>query len=127
MHAVRTGNLVYTSGQTSKWGGKEIKGQVGAEVTVEQGYEAARYCVLGCLAAIHTLCGSIDKVVRIVKVLGMVNVAPGFVDTPSVIHGASDTLIEVFGDAGHHARSAVGMTIPANYAVEVELIAEVRD
>jgi enamine deaminase RidA (YjgF/YER057c/UK114 family) len=127
MHAVRTGNLVYTSGQVSRWDGEEIKGKVGADLTVEQGYAAARLCTLSALAAVRTLTGSLDNVVRVVKVLGMVNVAPGFDDTPNVIHGCSDLLIAVFGEAGRHARSAVGMTIPFNYAVEVELIVEVAD
>ena len=125
MLAVRTGNLIYTSGQVSRWGGQEIKGKLGADLTVEQGYTAALYSALGCLAAVKTLAGSLDNVVRIVKVLGMVNVAPGFDNTPAVIHGCSDLLLEVFGEAGRHARSAVGMTIPNNYAVEIELIAEV--
>ena len=125
MHAVRTGNLVYTAGQVSRWGDKEIKGKVGADLTLEQGYEAARYAALNCLSAIHTAAGGIDKVVRIVKVLGMVNVAPGFNNTPGVIHGCSDLLNEVFGEAGGHARSAVGMTLPADFAVEIEMIAEV--
>lgn len=126
MLAKRVGNLIYTSGQVSRWGGNELKGKLGADLTVEQGYEGARWSALGCLAAVKTLAGSLDNVVQIVKVLGMVNVAPGFDDTPGVIHGCSDLLIEVFGEAGRHARSAVGMTIPLNYAVEVELIAEVR-
>lgn len=126
MLAVRTGNLVFTSGQVSRWDGVEIKGKLGADLSVEEGYNAARMCALGCLAAVKTLAGSLDNVVRIVKVLGMVNVAPGFDNTPAVIHGCSDLLLEVFGEAGRHARSAVGMTIPLNYAVEIELIAEVR-
>jgi len=126
MHAVRTGNLIYTSGQVSRWQGKEVKGQLGADVSVEEGYEGAKFSALCCLQAVHTLTGSIDNVVRVVKVLGMVNVAPGFVQTPAVIHGASDLFIEVFGDAGRHARSAVGMTIPDNFSVEVEAIFEVR-
>jgi enamine deaminase RidA (YjgF/YER057c/UK114 family) len=126
MHAVRTGNLIYTSGQVSRWGGQEIKGRLGDDLTVEQGYEAARLSALSCLSAVKTLAGSLDNVVRIVKVLGMVNVAPGFDNTPGVIHGCSDLLLEVFGAAGKHARSAVGMTLPFNYAVEIELIAEVR-
>jgi enamine deaminase RidA (YjgF/YER057c/UK114 family) len=126
MHAVRTGNLIYTSGQVSRWGGDEVKGQLGKDVTVEQGYEGAKMSALCCLQAVHTLAGSIDNVVRVVKVLGMVNVAPGFVQTPDVIHGASDLFIEVFGEAGRHARSAVGMTIPGNYSVEVEAIFEMK-
>lgn len=125
MHAVRTGNLVYTSGQVSRWGEVLIKGKLGDDLTVEQGYEAARLCALNCLRATHQLVG-LDNVARVVKVLGMVNVAPGFNNTPGVIHGASDLFIAVFGEAGRHARSAVGMTIPDNFAVEVEAIFEVR-
>jgi enamine deaminase RidA (YjgF/YER057c/UK114 family) len=126
MHAVRTGNLIYTSGQVSRWGDREMKGKVGGDLSVEQGYEAARFSALSCLRAIKTLAGSLDNVVQVVKVLGMVNVAPGFDNTPGVIHGCSDLLLEVFGTAGQHARSAVGMTLPMNYAVEIEMIVEVR-
>jgi enamine deaminase RidA (YjgF/YER057c/UK114 family) len=124
--AVRTGNLIYTSGQTSQWAGQEVKGKVGADLTVEEGYAAARLCALNCLRAVKTLTGSLDSIVQCVKVLGMVNVAPGFANTPGVMHGCSDLLVEVFGEVGRHARSAVGMTIPFNYAVEVELIVEVQ-
>jgi enamine deaminase RidA (YjgF/YER057c/UK114 family) len=102
----------------------EIKGHIGADLSVEQGYHAARLSTLNALQAVHSLVG-LDSVVRIVKVLGMVNVAPGFDNTPAVIHGCSDLLLEVFGDAGRHARSAVGMVIPFNFATEVELIVEV--
>jgi enamine deaminase RidA (YjgF/YER057c/UK114 family) len=126
MLAVRTGNLIYTAGSVSRFGGQEIKGKVGGDLTVEQGYEAARLAALAALNAIHALAGGLDNVKQMVKVLGMVNVAPGFDNTPGVIHGCSDLLLEVFGEAGRHARSAVGMTIPFNFAVEVELIAEVR-
>ncbi|GAB4439977.1 MAG: RidA family protein [Chloroflexi bacterium OHK40] len=126
MLAVRTGNLIFTAGSVSRWGDREIKGKLGADLTVEVGYEAARLCALGCLRAVKALTGSLDAVVQVVKVLGMVNVAPGFDNTPGVIHGCSDLLREVFGEAGRHARSAVGMTIPFNYAVEVEMVVEVR-
>jgi enamine deaminase RidA (YjgF/YER057c/UK114 family) len=126
MHAVRTGNLIYTSGQVSRWGGREVKGKVGRDLSVEQGYEAACFSALNCLSAVKTLAGSLDAVVQVVKVLGMVNVAPHFDNTPAVIHGCSDLLLEVFGAAGRHARSAVGMTLPLNYAVEIEMIVEVR-
>ena len=126
MNAVRTGNLIYTSGQVSRWGDREIKGRLGTDLTVEQGYEAARFSALSCLRAIKQLAGSLDNVVQVVKVLGMVNVAPDFDNTPGVIHGCSDLLLEVFGEAGRHARSAVGMTLPQNFAVEVEMIVEVR-
>jgi enamine deaminase RidA (YjgF/YER057c/UK114 family) len=125
MLAVRTGNLIYTSGAVSRFGAQEIKGKLGADLTVEQGYEAARLSTLAALAGVKTLAGSLDAVARVVKVLGMVNVAPGFDNTPGVIHGCSDLLLELFGEAGRHARSAVGMTIPLNYAVEIELIVEV--
>ena len=117
MHAVRTGNLVYTSGQVSRFGGKEIIGKVGSDVSVEQGYEGAKMSALCCLQAVKTLTGSLDNVVRVIKVLGMVNVAPGFSNTPAVIHGASDLFLEVFGEAGRHARSAVGMQIPSEYEI----------
>jgi len=128
MHAVRTGNLVYTSGQVSRFGGKEVIGKVGRDVTVEQGYEGAKLSALCCLQAVKTLVGSLDNVVRVVKVLGMVNAAEGFTQTPDVIHGCSDLLNEVFGPVGRHARSAVGLyQLPANYAVEIEMIFEVRD
>ncbi len=123
---MRTGNLIYTSGQVSAWNGVEIRGKLGQDLTVEEGYEAARMSALNALAAVKTLAGSLDNVVRVVKVLGMVNVGPGFNDTPGVIHGCSDLLLEVFGDAGRHARSAVGMTIPFDFAVEVEIIVEVK-
>ena len=126
MHAVRTGNLIYTSGQVSRWGDREIKGKVGRDLTLDQGYKAARFSALNCLAAVKTLTGSLDNVVQFVKVLGMVNVAPDFDNTPGVIHGCSDLLNEVFGEAGRHARSAVGMTLPFNFAVEIEMIVEVK-
>jgi enamine deaminase RidA (YjgF/YER057c/UK114 family) len=126
MHAVRTGNLIYTSGQVSRWGDREIKGRLGRDLSVEQGYEAARFSALSCLRAIKSLAGSLDNVAQFVKVLGMVNAAPDFDNTPAVIHGCSDLLLEVFGPAGRHARSAVGMTLPLNYAVEIEMIVEVK-
>jgi enamine deaminase RidA (YjgF/YER057c/UK114 family) len=126
MLAVRTGNLVYTSGSVSRWGDKQIIGKVGKDLTVEEGYEGAKFAALNCLQATKSLIGSLDNIVRTIKMLGMVNVAPGFNNTPGVIHGASDLLIAVFGDAGRHARSAVGMQIPSDFAVEVEIIFEVK-
>lgn len=127
LQAVRTGSMVYVSGQLSRWGDKEWKGKVGADVTLEQAQEAAKICALNSLRAVKTLVGSLDNVVRVVKVFGMVNVAQGFDATPSVINGASEFLREVFpGEAGHHARSAVGMVLPLNFAVELEMIVEVK-
>ncbi len=124
--AVRTGNLVYTSGQLPMQGGKlPAEGKVGAEVTADDGKALARICGLNALAAVHALVG-IDSVVRIVKVVGFVASAPGFNGQPAVINGASELLGEVFGPAGAHARSAVGVSeLPLNAPVEVELIVEI--
>lgn len=124
--AVRTGNLVYTAGQLPMQGGKlPAEGKVGAEVTAEDGKALARVCALNALAAVHSLVG-IDSVVRVVKVVGFVASAPGFNGQPGVINGASELLGEVFGPAGSHARSAVGVSeLPLNAPVEVELIVEV--
>lgn len=122
--AQRVGNLVYTSGQVSTWDGKEVKGRVGSELTLEQGQEAALFCTLNCLRAIRTVVPSLDEIRRFVKVLGMVNVAPGFDDTTHVIDGCSTFLRETFGDHGRHARSAVGMTLPYGWAVEIEMVVE---
>jgi enamine deaminase RidA (YjgF/YER057c/UK114 family) len=125
--AVRTGNLVYTSGQLPLQSGDLTHiGKIGAEVPPEQGKVAARTCALNALAAIDALVG-IDSVVRVVKLVGFVASAPGFNGQPAVINGASEFLGEVFGDSGAHARSAVGVSeLPLNAPVEVELIVEVR-
>lgn len=123
--AVQSGNLVYTSGSVSRFGGVEIKGLVGSDLTIEEGYEACKLSTLSALQAIHSLVG-IDNVVRVFKVFGMVNTAPGFNSTTAVVHGASELINTVFGGNGQHARSAVGMVIPFNFASEVELIAEVK-
>ncbi len=125
--AVRSGSLVYTSGQLPIVDGElKYAGKVGAEVSVEDAKAAAQICALNALAAVHDLVG-LDSVVRIVKVVGFVASAPGFTDQPIVINGASEFLGAVFGDAGVHARSAVGVAeLPKNTSVEVELIAEVR-
>ena len=124
--AVRTGNLVYTSGQLPLIGGEVTHaGKVGAEVTAEQAKTAARTCALNALAAIHALVG-IDSVTRVVKVVGFVASASGFNGQPGVVNGASEFLGEVFGEAGTHARSAVGVSeLHLDAPVEVELIVEV--
>ena len=124
--AVRTGNLVYTSGQLPMEGGKlAATGKVGAEISPEQGKTLARICALNALAAVGSVV-DIDAVARVVKVVGFVASAPGFNGQPSVINGASDLLAEVFGDNGAHARSAVGVSeLPLDAPVEVELIVEV--
>lgn len=123
--ARRVGDLVYTSGQISSWEDKELKGRVGDDLTLEEAQEAALYCTLNCLRAIRTVVPSLDELRSFVKVLGMVNVAPGFNDTTRVIDGCSTFLRETFGDLGQHARSAVGMTLPYGWAVEIEMIVEV--
>ena len=124
--AVRTGNLVYTSGQLPIEGGKLVgTGKVGGAISPEQGKALARICALNALAAVGSLV-DIDAVTRVVKVVGFVASAPGFNGQPSVVNGASDLLAEVFGDNGAHARSAVGVSeLPLNAPVEVELIVEV--
>ena len=126
--AVRSGNLVFTSGQISERGDESYVGKVGGELTAEQGYQAARLCALNCLSAIKAVVGDRDKVTRVVKLLGMVNAAEGFTDTPEVIHGCTDLLNELFGASGRHARSAVGLyQLPRNVAVEIEMIVEVGE
>lgn len=125
--AVRTGSMVYTSGQLPiADGALRYRGKVGADVSVDDGKAAAALCALNCLAAVHDLVG-LDSVVRVVKVTGFVASAPGFTDQPIVVNGASELLGNVLGDAGVHARSAVGVAeLPKDTPVEVELIAEVR-
>lgn len=124
--AVRTGNLVYTSGQLPMVAGELAgTGKVGAEVSPEQAKELARVCALNALAAVQALVG-IDSVTRVVKVLGFVASAPGFAGQPGVVNGASELFGDVFGDAGVHARSAVGVAeLPLNAPVEVEIVVEV--
>jgi enamine deaminase RidA (YjgF/YER057c/UK114 family) len=124
--ARRVGNLVYTAGQVSGTAEREIKGKLGAELSVEQGRDAARVCALNCLAALLTVVDSLDSVKQLVRVGVFVNSAAGFNQQPAVGNGASDTFVEIFGDAGRHARTAVGVNeLPAGFAVEVELVAEV--
>ena len=126
--AVRTGNLVFLSGHGPiKEDGGLITGKVGADLSPEQGYEAARQTTMALLTSLKAEIGDLDKVKRIVKLLGMVNCNADFTDQPKVINGASDLLVELFGDTGKHARSAVGMNaLPMNIAVEIEMIVEVE-
>jgi len=126
--AVRTGDYVYTAGQLPVVDGQLLAtGKVGADVGAVEAAALARTCALNALAAVASVTGSLDAVRRIVKVTGFVASAPGFTQQAQVINGASELLIEVFGEAGRHARSAVGMAVlPLDAPVEVELIAEVR-
>lgn len=124
---VRTGNLVFVSGHGPTEGGKPVfVGKLGADMDIDTGYEAARLTMLNCLASLKIEIGDLDMVRRVVKLLGMVNATPDFGDHPKVINGASDLLVEVFGDIGRHARSAVGMSsLPWGIPVEIEMIVEV--
>ena len=124
VHAVRTGNLLYLSGKTP---GGAWKGQVGKEYTTQEAYQAAREVAVAQLATAKAALGDLSKVTRVVKVLGMVNCVSGFAEQPRVIDGFSELLVEVFGENGRHARSAVGMAgLPGNAPVEVEVIFEVE-
>jgi enamine deaminase RidA (YjgF/YER057c/UK114 family) len=127
--AVRTGTYVYTSGQLPTVNGKlPAVGKVGDEVSAQDAAGMARTCALNALAAAASAAGGLEAIRRIVKVTGFVASAPGFSGQPQVINGASELLIEVFGEDGKHARSAIGVAeLPLNAPVEVELIAEVRD
>ena len=123
VNAVRTGNLLYLAGKGPASG---VTGIVGKDITVEQAYGHARTTGLNLMAVMRDELGSLDRVTRIVKVLGMVNAGPGFGDQPKVINGCSDLFVEVFGERGKHARSAVGMgSLPNNIPVEIEVIVEV--
>lgn len=129
VRAVRVGNLLFLSGHGPQKNGQlTFLGKVGRDLSVEEGQQAARLVGLNLLASTRGALGSLDRVKRIVKVLGMVNSADGFGDQPKVINGFSDLMVEVFGEAGRHARSAVGMAaLPMGIAVEIEMIAEVAD
>lgn len=125
---VQTGNLVHISGQLSNDASGGIKGTVGEDVTPEQAAVAARLCGVNLLAQISAaLDGDLERVVRIVKLGGFVQAGPGFIAIPAVINGCSDLMVEVFGDKGRHARSAVGVyQLPLGFAVEVDAIVEVK-
>jgi enamine deaminase RidA (YjgF/YER057c/UK114 family) len=125
--AVRTGNLVFTAGQLPFVDGKfPHVGKVGADVTVEQAKELAKIAALNCLSAVATV-ADVDDIVRVVRVVGYINGAPGFVDQSAVVNGASELFVHIFGDAGKHARSSVGMAeLPLNSPLEIELTVELR-
>ena len=128
VHVVRSGNLLFLSGKgPSNAEGVFTTGKVGKDLTLEQGKEAARLTAINQLAVLKTELGNLNKIKRIIKVLGMVNCEADFKDHPKVINGFSDLMVEVFGEKGKHARSAVGMcSLPMNMAVEIELIVEVE-
>ena len=126
--AVRMGNLVYLSGHGPRNpDGSNITGRLGDDMSIDDGYQAARTVAIGLLASLKAEIGNLDRVTRVVKLLAMVSSTPGFGDQPKVANGVSDLLVEVFGDRGKHARSAVGMAaLPGGIPVEVEMIVEVQ-
>ena len=123
--AVRIGNILFVGGHTA---GPEHRGKLGADVTVEHGYEGAKGAALACLATVKAAIGDLDKVKQVAKLLCMVNSTPDFGQQPLVANGATDLLSELYGDAGAHARSAVGMAaLPNQACIEIEMILEIAD
>ena len=123
--AVKVGNILFVGGHTP---GEMHRGKLGVEITVEQGYEGARQACLSCLADVKAVIGDLDKVKRVAKLLCMVNSAPDFGQQPQVANGATDLLSQLYGEAGAHARSAVGMAaLPNGACIEIEMILEVED
>ncbi|MGH2404651.1 MAG: RidA family protein [bacterium] len=128
VRTVRVGNLLFVSGHGPQRDGKmQSVGKLGKDLTVQDGYKAAQLVCLNCLASVKNELGDLDRVKRVVKLLGMVNCTPDFEQQPEVINGASDLLVQLYGDSGRHARSAVGMgSLPRNISVEIEMIMEVE-
>jgi len=122
------GNVLYLSGQGPRdENGNNLTGKLGADISIEEGYRRARLVGLGLLAAMRDALGSLDRVDYVVKLLGMVNATPDFNDPPKVINGCSDLFVDVFGEAGRHARSAVGhVTLPGQISVEIEAIVAIK-
>jgi enamine deaminase RidA (YjgF/YER057c/UK114 family) len=130
VRCVLTDGFAFTAGHGpfDEFGTVSMRGQVGGELSLEEGQEAARRSVVSCLASLRSALGSLDRVDRIVKLLGFVNCAPGFTDTSAVMDGASELLVRCFGDRGIHARAAIGTTVlPGGIPVEIELIARVQE
>jgi enamine deaminase RidA (YjgF/YER057c/UK114 family) len=128
VNGVQTGNLIFLAGKGPKRAdGSEITGKLGKDLSIEQGYEAARLTAINQMAVLKVMLGDLNRVKRVVKVLGMVNSDPDFIEQPAVINGFSDLIVEVFGDRGRHARAAVGMaSLPRGQAVEIEMIVEIK-
>ena len=126
---MQVGNIMFTSGHGPGDGeGKIYKGQLGSDLTIEDGYQSARQVGLGLISTLKHALGDLDRIKRIVKVLGFVNSASTFTDQPAVINGASDLFVEVFGDKGKHTRSAVGMVqLPGGIPVEIEMVVEIEE
>ena len=129
VNAVRTGNLIFLSGKGPlKADGENISGKLGVDLSIEEGYEAARITGINQLSVLKAELGNLNRVKRIIKVKGMVNAAPDFTDHPKVINGYSDLMVAVFGEKGKHARAAIGMgSLPGNIAVEIDMVVEVYE
>jgi enamine deaminase RidA (YjgF/YER057c/UK114 family) len=126
--AIRTGNLVFTAGQLPLVNGEMAgTGKVGSEVSVDDAKKLAEICALNCLAAVETV-ADVNKIVKVVRVVGYVNGIPGFTTQPAVVNGASELFLHIWGEAGKHARSAIGIAeLPLNASVEIELTVEIKD
>ena len=127
---VKTGNLIYLSGvgPADKPDGTSYTGKLGKDLSIDQGYDAARLTAVNLRSRLNGFLDDLDQIKQIVKVLSMVNATPDFLDPPAVTNGCSDLLVEVFGDKGRHARSAIGVaTLPGGMPIEIELIAEIKD
>ena len=129
VNGVRAGNLIFLAGKGPKYpDGRELTGKLGGNITIDQGYEGARQTAINQLSVLKEMLGDLNKVKRIVKVLGLVNSSPNFIDQPKVVNGFSDLMVDVFGEKGKHARAAVGVnSLPRGQAVEIELVVEVYD
>jgi len=129
VNGVQAGNLIFLAGKGPRRAdGTEITGKLGQDVSIEEGYEGARLTAINQLSVLKTMLGDLNRVKRIVKVLGLVNSDPSFIDQPKVINGFSDLMVEVFGEKGKHARAAIGVaSLPRGQAVEIELVVEVYD
>lgn len=129
VNTVKTGNLIFVSGKGPlKKDGNYVLGKLGKNLTLEQGYEAARLTAINLISTLKASIGDLSKVKRIVRVTGMVNATSDFTDHPKVVNGCSDLLVEVFGDNGKHTRASVGMnSLPLNIAVEIDMVVEVSD
>jgi enamine deaminase RidA (YjgF/YER057c/UK114 family) len=129
VNGVRAGNLIFLAGKGPKYpDGTELSGKLGGNITIEQGYEGARQTAINQLSVLKVMLGDLNKVKRIVKVLGLVNSSPNFIDQPKVVNGFSDLMVDIFGERGKHARAAIGVnSLPRGQAVEIELVVEVYD
>lgn len=129
VNGVQTGNLIFLAGKGPKYpNGTEMTGKLGQDVTIEQGYEAARLTGINQLAVLKAMLGDLSKITRIVRIVGYINSDPNFIDQPKVLNGFSDLMVDVFGEKGKHARLAIGVaTLPRAQAVEAELIVEIEN